>query len=47
MVEEGKLTYPFSTRELVSVVTHLEKYPDDGVITVLDTSLRLMRMIRH
>jgi hypothetical protein len=36
MVEEGKLTYPFSTRELVSVVTHLEKYPDDGVITVLD-----------
>ena len=36
MVEEGKLMYPFSTRELVSVVTHLEKYPDDGVITVLD-----------
>ena len=28
---EGIIAYPFSIRELVSIVTHLENYPDEGL----------------
>ncbi|KJE89891.1 hypothetical protein CAOG_008496 [Capsaspora owczarzaki ATCC 30864] len=35
MVDEGQLTYPYSTRELVNIVRHLEKYPDEGIGNVV------------
>eukprot|EP00434_Breviolum_minutum_P034880 symbB.v1.2.030877.t1/scaffold3524.1/size54796/2 len=31
LVEEGLLAYPYSTRELVKIVRHLESFPDDPV----------------
>lgn len=27
--DQGLLAYPYSMRELVGIVTHLEKYPDE------------------
>lgn len=33
--DHGELTYPFSTRESVAVVKHLEKFPEDGVVAAL------------
>ncbi|EKX41778.1 hypothetical protein GUITHDRAFT_112197 [Guillardia theta CCMP2712] len=38
-IEEGKLSYPYSTRELVNLVVHLQRYPDDPVNSVLDNVL--------
>ncbi|CAE7780682.1 unnamed protein product [Symbiodinium sp. CCMP2592] len=31
LVEEGVLSYPYSTRELVRIVRHLESFPDDPI----------------
>jgi hypothetical protein len=31
MVDEGKLSYPYSTRELVGIVRHLRRFPDDSL----------------
>jgi MoxR-like ATPase len=31
LVDEGVIAYPYSTRELVNVVKHLQEYPEDGV----------------
>ena len=36
MVEEGSLTYPYSLRELVNIVKHLEAYPSDSLIQGID-----------
>ncbi|CAN8023758.1 unnamed protein product [Ixodes persulcatus] len=33
--DEGLIAYPFSTREVVNVVKHLESFPDDGIASVL------------
>ena len=33
--EEGTLSYPYSTRELVNVVKHLNMFPNDGISSVL------------
>ncbi len=35
LVDEGVLTYPYSTRELVNVVRHLQAYPSDSLPAVL------------
>lgn len=35
LVENGTLTYPYSTREAVAVAKHLEKFPNDGIRSVL------------
>lgn len=35
LVNEGTITYPYSTREMVNVVRHLEKYPEDGLTAAL------------
>jgi MoxR-like ATPase len=35
LVEHGVLTYPYSTREAIAVVKHLEMYPDDSVVRAL------------
>ncbi|XP_061397314.1 von Willebrand factor A domain-containing protein 8-like [Musca vetustissima] len=31
MADEGLLNYPYSTREVVNIVKHLEKYPDENM----------------
>jgi MoxR-like ATPase len=41
--ERGILAYPFSIREAVGVVRHLEKYPDDGFATAIDNVLAFDR----
>lgn len=33
LVEEGTLSYPYSTRELVGIVRHLQQYPADGLVS--------------
>eukprot|EP00041_Stephanoeca_diplocostata_P021699 m.509785 g.509785 ORF g.509785 m.509785 type:complete len:1988 (-) comp21889_c0_seq22:1623-7586(-) len=35
MSDEGKISYPFSVRELVNIVTHLERYPEEGLANVV------------
>lgn len=35
LTDDGTLAYPYSTRELVNVVVHLEKYPDGIIILIL------------
>ena len=39
MTDEGQLLYPYSTRELVNIVLHLSRYPDDSMTEVLDNVL--------
>lgn len=39
LYEDGSLTYPYSMRELVGVVKHLDSYPGDGVAQALDNVL--------
>lgn len=36
MSEEGQLSYPYSTREAVGVVKHVEAYPHDGLLGAVD-----------
>ncbi|XP_043215151.1 von Willebrand factor A domain-containing protein 8-like isoform X2 [Amphibalanus amphitrite] len=33
--DEGLISYPYSTREAVNIVKHLQKYPEDGLATVV------------
>lgn len=35
LADDGMITYPFSTREVVNVVKHLEAFPNDGIALVL------------
>ncbi|KAF9184077.1 von Willebrand factor A domain-containing protein 8 [Haplosporangium sp. Z 767] len=35
LVDEGLLSYPYSTRELVNVVRHMQKYPEEGISRIL------------
>jgi len=35
MSDNGDITYPYSTREAIAVVKHLEKYPEDGLVVSL------------
>jgi len=39
LVQDGVLTYPYSTREAVAVVKHLEKFPEDGLVDSLENIL--------
>ena len=36
LVDDGLLSYPYSTRELVNIVKHLQKYPEDGLVTTIE-----------
>jgi MoxR-like ATPase len=36
LVDQGRLSYPYSTRELVNVVRHLSGFPNDDIATVLE-----------
>ena len=35
MADQGLIAYPYSTREVVNIVRHLEKFPEDGLRTVV------------
>uniref|UniRef100_A0A0K0DR63 Magnesium chelatase n=1 Tax=Angiostrongylus cantonensis TaxID=6313 RepID=A0A0K0DR63_ANGCA len=35
MADEGLLQYPYSTRELVNIVKHINKFPTDSLSTVI------------
>lgn len=39
MYEEGILTYPYSVRELVNIIRHMDKYPSDGLPKAVDNVL--------
>ena len=31
MADQGQTQYPYSTREAVAIVKHLQQYPDEGI----------------
>lgn len=35
MADEGEIQYPYSTREVVNVVKHLQRFPEDGIGSVV------------
>ena len=35
----GELAYPYSTREIVAIVKHLQAFPDDGLIEAIENVL--------
>ncbi|KAI7898653.1 AAA domain-containing protein [Cokeromyces recurvatus] len=35
LTDEGLISYPYSTRELVNVVLHIENYPEEGISKIL------------
>lgn len=35
LVDEAVVSYPYSTRELIHIVKHLEKYPEDGIVQTI------------
>jgi len=37
--DSGDIPYPYSTREAIAVVKHLDKYPDDGLVVALHNIL--------
>ncbi|XP_017094765.2 von Willebrand factor A domain-containing protein 8 [Drosophila bipectinata] len=39
LADEGMLNYPYSTREVVSIVKHLERYPDENMSEVVGNVL--------
>jgi len=36
MVDDGLLSYPYSTRELVNLVRHLEQFPNDSLVHTIE-----------
>lgn len=35
MADQGLIAYPYSTREVVNMVKHLQKYPDEGLTSIV------------
>ena len=35
LVDDNVIRYPYSTRELVNIVRHMQKFPDDGIAVIL------------
>ncbi len=35
-VAQGQLSYPYSTRELVNLIRHLQHYPKDSLLQILE-----------
>jgi len=35
MADQGQLSYPYSTREVINVVKHMQRYPNDGLVPVV------------
>ena len=36
LADEGTISYPYSTREAVNIVKHLQKYPNDTLSEAID-----------
>ena len=47
LVDQGLLAYPYSTRELVNVVRHLNQYPNDSLVSVLQNIFSFDRYDPH
>ena len=47
LFESGDIAYPYSTREAVAVVKHLQRYPEDDVVAVLHNVLDLDSYDEH
>lgn len=47
LVDDGILDYPYSTREAVALVRHLNMFPDDGLVVALDDVLGFDSFDRH
>jgi MoxR-like ATPase len=43
--DHGDIAYPYSTREAVAVVKHLEKFPEDGIVSTLHNVLDFDRFV--
>lgn len=39
LADHGDISYPYSTREAVAVVRHLQQYPDDGIVAAIHNIL--------
>lgn len=35
MADEGRISYPYSTREVVNIVKHMQMFPNEGVSTIV------------
>jgi hypothetical protein len=35
-LHQGQLSYPYSTRELVNLIRHLQHYPKDSLLQILE-----------
>ncbi|XP_063587792.1 von Willebrand factor A domain-containing protein 8-like [Penaeus indicus] len=35
LADQGLIQYPYSTREVVNIIKHLQKFPDDGIASVV------------
>lgn len=47
LFENGDIVYPYSTREAVAVVKHLQRYPEDDIVAVLHNVLDLDSYDEH
>jgi hypothetical protein len=47
LFESGDIAYPYSTREAVSIVKHLERYPEDNIVAILHNVLDLDSFDEH
>ena len=47
LFESGEIAYPYSTREAVAIVKHLQRYPGDDVVAVLHNVLDLDSYDEH
>ena len=47
LFENGDIAYPYSTREAVAVVKHLQRYPEDDFVAVLHNVLDLDSYDEH
>ena len=39
LADHGDISYPYSTREAVAVIRHLQQYPDDGIVAAIHNVL--------
>ena len=44
--QEGSMTYPFSVRESVNVIKHLNSFPDDGIENAIENVISFDRLDR-
>lgn len=35
MADQGLISYPYSTREVVNIIRHLQRFPDEGLVSVV------------